>query len=122
MTLGSEKGLEKCLGQHGAQYFVHHKHGNVYDFESLVHGAKYTLERQQQQQRSLITHGLPAMGPISESAKFTSNPSVPTNEQHAPAYLTVAPFEILSDLVEAGLPRDSIWNRVSEKKIRRFFE
>jgi hypothetical protein len=65
VTLGSEKGLEKCLGQHGAQCFVHHKHGNVYDFESLEHGAKYRLVRQQQQQRSIVTHGLPALGPIS---------------------------------------------------------
>jgi hypothetical protein len=66
-------------------------------------------------ENSIFSHGLPDMGPLSESTKFTSNPSIPTEEQHATAALQIAPFSALSDLGELPYPKTNIWNRLTEK-------
>jgi hypothetical protein len=55
------------------------------------------------------------MGPLSESTKFTSNPSIPTEEQHATATLKIAPFSTLSDLKKLPCPKTNLWNRLIEK-------
>lgn len=68
--------------------------------------------RQRQQQRSILTHGLPELGPLSETTKFTSNPSVPTEEQHAAARLQISTFVALSDLGELPYPKTNIWNQL----------
>ena len=63
--------------------------------------------QQQRQQRSILTYGLPELGPLSETTKFTSNPSVPTEEQHAAASLTISSFAILTDLGGLESPKDN---------------
>jgi len=68
-----------------------------------------------QQQKHIFSDGLPEMGPLSETTKFTSNPSVPTEEQHAAAKLRISRFETLSDLGQLPCPKDNIWNRLTEK-------
>jgi hypothetical protein len=55
------------------------------------------------------------MGPLSDSTKFTSNPSIPTEEQHATATLKIALFSTLSDLKELRCPKTNLWNRLTEK-------
>jgi hypothetical protein len=55
------------------------------------------------------------MGPLSETTKFTSNPSVPTEEQHAAAKLSISPFSNLSDLPELPYPKTNIWNQVLDE-------
>ena len=52
------------------------------------------------------------MGPLSETTKFTSNPSIPTEGQHAAARLHVSSFMALSDLGELPYPKTNIWNHV----------
>ena len=58
--------------------------------------------------KSIFTDGLPELGPLSESTKFTSNPSIPTEEQHASARLKVSSFSSLLDLEELPYPKTSI--------------
>jgi hypothetical protein len=55
------------------------------------------------------------MGPLSETTKFTSNPSVPTEDQHAAATLKIATFSTLSDMKELPCPKTNLWNRLTEK-------
>uniref|UniRef100_A0A7S2XN91 Uncharacterized protein n=1 Tax=Attheya septentrionalis TaxID=420275 RepID=A0A7S2XN91_9STRA len=55
------------------------------------------------------------MGPLSETTKFTSKPSVPTEEQHAAAELSISPFSALSDLPELSYPKTNIWNQVLDE-------
>jgi hypothetical protein len=52
------------------------------------------------------------MGPLSQSTKFTSNPSIPTEEQHAAATLKIADFAALSDLGDLPYPDTNIWNHL----------
>lgn len=52
------------------------------------------------------------MGPLSETTRFTSNPSVPSEEQHASAQLKITEFSTLSDLVGLPCPKTNIWNQV----------
>ena len=69
--------------------------------------------------RSIFFHGLPEMGPISEATHFTSNPSIPTEEQHAEAWLKILPFSVLPDLEQNNLPdpdTNIIWSQVVKKK------
>lgn len=107
------------LSRFAAQYFVDEHDFAVDHFDALADGGTYTLgplqQQEQQQRQSIFSHGLPEMGPLSESTCFTSNPSVPTDEQHAPATMKIAPFAVLSDLKEPGFPADNIWNRITEK-------
>lgn len=76
------------------------------------------FEQQQQQQpserRSIFTHGLPPLGPLSDTTKFTSNPFVPSDRQHAKAQVRIAKFSALSDLQgrELPYPETSIWTHV----------
>ena len=56
------------------------------------------------------------MGPLSETTKFTSNPSIPTEGQHAAARLHVSSFMALSDLGELPYPETNIWNRLIAEK------
>jgi hypothetical protein len=80
-------------------------------------------ERHQQQDgeltkvdlKCIFSNGLPEMGPLSETTKFTSNPSVPTEEQHPTAHLKISTFSTLSDLGKLRRPKDNIWNRLTEK-------
>jgi hypothetical protein len=70
------------------------------------------FEQAKQQQKCIFSDGLPELGPLSETTKFTSNPSVPNEEQHATASLQIATFSILSDLEELPCPKTNIWNHV----------
>jgi hypothetical protein len=70
------------------------------------------FEQAKQQQKYIFSDGLPELGPLSETTKFTSNPSIPTEEQHATASLQIATFSILSDLEELPCPKTNIWNHV----------
>jgi hypothetical protein len=70
------------------------------------------FEQAKQQQKYIFSDGLPELGPLSETTKFTSNPSVPNEEQHATASLQIATFSILSDLEELPCPKTNIWNHV----------
>lgn len=58
---------------------------------------------------SIFFDGLPALGPISET-HLTSKPSVPTDEQHKPANITVKKFSLLSNWVETLPPTSNVWN------------
>lgn len=60
--------------------------------------------------RSIFSHGLPRMGPILDATKLTSNPSIPTEEQHPRANLELGMFETLPDL-ELPYPITNIWTR-----------
>ena len=56
------------------------------------------------------------MGPLSETTKFTSNPSVPTEEKHAAASVIIAKFVTLSDIDELPYPKTNIWNQLMVSK------
>ena len=66
--------------------------------------------------RSIFYHGLPEMGPISEATHITSNPSIPTDEQHREAWLKESSFSVLSDLASDLDPDTNIiWSQVLKK-------
>lgn len=56
------------------------------------------------------------MGPISEATHFTSNPSIPTEEEHAEARLKISTFPVLSDLELPDPDTNIIWSQVLKKK------
>ena len=71
-------------------------------------------QQQPSERRSIFTHGLPPLGPLSDTTKFTSNPFVPSDQQHAKAQVRIAKFSALSYLrgSELPYPETSIWTHV----------
>ena len=57
------------------------------------------------QSKSIFSHGLLELGPLCETTNFTSNPSVPTEQQHASASLIVSEFAVLSDSGGTSFPK-----------------
>ena len=88
---------------------------NVKGVAALSPLRRFLWQGQQQQQTSILTHGLPNLELLSETTKFTSNPSIPAEEQHAAASLRISKFAILTNLGELASPKDNIWNRVTNR-------
>ena len=66
--------------------------------------------------KNIFSDGLPELGALSQSTNFTSNPSVPTDDQHKPARLiTINRFSTLSDLTDFRYPKTNIWNQVLDE-------
>lgn len=62
--------------------------------------------------KNIFRDGLPEMGPLSESTRFTSNPSVPSEEEHPAARAIICDFQCLTGLGELPHPATNIWNQV----------
>jgi hypothetical protein len=82
---------------------------NVLTAASNSFAAKLSKLRQQGgvKSKSIFSDGLPVMGP--RWATRNSNPSVPTEEKHATAYVKFASFSTLSDLGNLPYPQTNIW-------------
>ena len=93
----------RILQEFGVANFLDDEDFETLGFESLVDGDTYRLGRSAKPH--IFSHGLPPMGPLSETTKFTSNPSVPTEEQHASAQLKISSFTTLSDLGNLPYPK-----------------
>jgi hypothetical protein len=69
-------------------------------------------QQQQQPDKHIFTHGLPPMGPLSDSTRVKSKPSSPTDAKHAKAELIVQDFVELSDIQPLPCPKTNIWNQL----------
>lgn len=115
VILSNQTGYKDLLNTEGVKCLLDSGRNRVGDFATLVDGGNYTLGPLQQKQPDCIfSHGLPKLGPLSESTKFTTNPSVPTEDQHAAASLQISTFAALSDLEESKLPypKTNMWNQL----------
>jgi hypothetical protein len=69
-------------------------------------------QQQQQQQQHIFTHGLPPMGPLSDSTRVKSKPSSPTDAKHAKAELIEKVFVELSGIRPLPYPKTNMWRYV----------
>lgn len=88
-------GWEKHIDDSSGEPYYHHNATGVASWERPA--------------PNIFFNGLPELGPISET-NLTSKPSVPTDEQHKKAYITVKSFSTLSNWVPKLPPRSTLWN------------
>ena len=53
------------------------------------------------------------MGPLSDTSKFTSNPSIPSEARHPAAEVIISDFQCLTGLGDLPHPVTNIWNQIT---------
>lgn len=91
------------------QEFTDDESGRIYFVNVLTNESRWAP-------KNIFSDGLPELGPLSRSTNFTSNPSVPTDDQHKPARLTtINRFSTLSVVPDFRFPKTNIWNQVLDE-------